>query len=149
MKFLFLGCLALGAVAVFQPLLNRAIAEHKGLALAVWTNGLVLFSGACLLLLFVYLCTERCPEIFTIKSDGPWSIWYILPGTMGLILVVGLPLMIKNIGAFSTFMSFLSGQLLISFAWDWYTQSQNPGVARFMGLILALMGTYLSIRPTT
>jgi len=149
MKFLFLGCLALGSVAVFQPLLNRAIAEHKGLALAVWTNGLVLFSGANLLLLFVYLFSERCSESFTLKPEGPWSLWYLLPGTMGLALVIGLPLMIKNIGAFSTFMSFLSGQLLVSFAWDWYMQSQSPGAARFTGLMLALVGTYLSIRPAT
>lgn len=149
MKFLFLGCLALGAIAVFQPLLNRAIAEHKGLAIAVWINALVLFLGASLLLFFVYFFARTFPDSFVIKSLRPLSFWYIFPGFMGLGLVVGLPLMIKNIGAFSTFMTFLSGQLLVSFAWDWYSLSQSPGLARFMGLTFALVGTYLSIRPTT
>jgi uncharacterized membrane protein YdcZ (DUF606 family) len=148
MKFLFLGCLSLGAIAVFQPLLNRAVAENKGLALAVWINSLVLFFGASMLLMSVTLFTNLYPDIFALRSQGPWKFWYIFPGFMGLALVIGLPLMIKNIGAFATFMTFLSGQLLVSFTWDWFNQNQNPGLARFLGLILALVGTYLSIRPS-
>lgn len=149
MKFLFLGCLALGAIAVFQPLLNRAIAEHRGLALAVWINALVLFFAATMLMFFVYFFSDRFPDSFALKYSGFINYWYIFPGLMGLGLVIGLPLMIKNIGAFSTFMTFLSGQLMVSFAWDWYAQSQSPGFARFTGLAMALVGTYLSIRPTT
>jgi len=148
MKFLFLGCLVLGALAVFQPLLNQHIAQYRGLAFAIWTNSFILFLSASFLLAYIIIFEKNSPAIFLIKS-GSFYWWYILPGLMGLALVTGLPIMIRNFGAFSTIMAFLTGQIFTSFLYDAFTQSHSLSFSRFAALFCALLGTYLSIRPPT
>jgi uncharacterized membrane protein YdcZ (DUF606 family) len=146
MKLLFFGCLALGSLTVFQPLLNRMIAEQRGLGIAAWTNGLVLLVISSVLVIAIYFWSDHSPEILALKS-GAWHWYYIFPGLMGFALVVGMPLMMRALGAFPTIVTFLCGQLLTSFIWDIWANNQLPSGARILGLIFALLGTYLTIRP--
>lgn len=137
--------LVLGSLVVFQPALNRLILENRGLGFAVWLNGTVLLATASIFCLFIFYRPERFPELVRFKLSGPFHWWYVLPGLFGLMMVTGVPLMIKNIGALSTVLTMLFGQLVTSFFWD-FLAGQPWSSARFFGLLLAGAGAYLSFR---
>jgi len=145
MNILALLGLALGSLVVFQPILNRLILEHRGLAFAVWLNAVVLLVMASIFCLFIFYKPERFPELTHFKLSGSFQWWYFLPGSFGLMLVMGVPLIIKNFGAFSTVLTMLCGQLVTSFFYDiWAGQPFNS--LRFLGLLLAGTGAFLSFR---
>lgn len=143
--FVILG-LALGSLVVFQPILNRLILENRGLTFAIWLNGTVLLSLASLLCLIILYQPERFPEIMRFKESGPFSWWYLLPGFFGLVIVTGVPLLIRNLGAFSTVMLMLCGQIATSFLWDMLVNGQAFSGARLLGVMLAFTGAYLSFK---
>ncbi len=146
--FFFVG-LSLGAIVVLQPTLNRAIGEDHGMAMAVFLNALVGFSLTALFFFIIWLFPERFNQALQFKSQAGFRFWYILPGAMGLTLVLMVPLTMKNIGAFSTVLIMLAGQIATSFFIDVAINQQAFSLSRGMGLILALTGAYLSFRPVS
>jgi len=140
--------LLLGALAVFQPILNRLMLDLRGQSFVAWLNSLVLFTVASLTLLAIYTNSEKFPEYLRPKFNGEWRWWYVLPGLMGFLVVFNLPLAIRSFGSFSTILALILGQLLTSLVYDAYTSGQLPGLSRILGLVFALAGVYLSFRPS-
>lgn len=148
MSILVLIPVILGAVAVFQPILNRFMLEERGLSFAVWLSSFVLFCVATLLLLVIYFWAERFPDYMRPRFRGPMLWWYVIPGMIGFSLVFFLPLVIRSIGAFPVMMGLLLGQLAASFLYDAFSSDKPFSTARVVGLLLALAGAYLTFRPT-
>lgn len=146
---LFLSCFALGSLVVFQPVLNRMVMEERGLSIAGLINATVLLLLASGLFLLVALVPEKFPDIIQFKSNGTWHWWYVLPGIIGLFLVMLVPLMISSLGAFPTVLAMLVGQLVTSFLWDSIVNHQSLFSSRTLGLVLAVAGAYLSFRPSS
>lgn len=149
MKIFFLGSLLLGSIVVFQPMLNRMVLEDRGLSFAVWLNGCVLFLAASLLFFSVFLAPERFSEVLHFKGSGGFHWWYVLPGILGLILVLMVPVMFKNMGAFPTIIAMLCGQILTSFLVDSLAFGVPISASKIMGLLLATGGAYLSFNPNS
>ncbi len=148
MKIFFIVSFLLGSLVVFQPSLNRMIFEQRGLSFAVLLNGAVLFCVVSLLFLSVSLAPERFPEMLRYLPNRIFSWWYVLPGIMGFLLVVLVPILIKEMGAFLTIVTMILGQVATSFLWDMYQGGTALGSARLLGLILVMSGVYLSFRPS-
>jgi uncharacterized membrane protein YdcZ (DUF606 family) len=148
MKIYLVICFLLGALVVFQPSLNRIIFAQKGLSFAVFLNGSILFSSAVILFAVSFYLPDHVPlaQRFTPHSDVNW--WYVLPGLMGFLLVVLVPIMIKNVGAFSTVVAMILGQVVTSILWDVYQEGVALSGSRLFGLLLVIAGAYFTFKPT-
>lgn len=146
MKWHIIVGLALGSLVVFQPILNRLIFEHKGLGFTVWQNANVLFILSSIFGALVIYFPDKFPAVMRLEKDGNFALWHLLPGFFGFLLVTLVPLMIKNLGASSTVIVMLSGQLITGFLWDSLVIGHAFNFMRFFGIILAFLGAYLSFR---
>lgn len=146
MKASFTVALCLGAMVVFQPLLNRMILEHKGLGFAAVLNGFIVFVLALLLWIALSFGFISPPSLLKLKPEGPFYWWYILPGIFGFMLVITTPIMIKHLGAFTTVLAMISGQIITSLVLDAMTQGIAITMPRLLGLALAIAGAYLSFK---
>lgn len=149
MNLFFIIGLSLGSIVVVQPTLNRLIGDHQGMAMAAFINGIVLFCATGTLFFAIWFFPERFNALLQFKTGTGFRVWYILPGLMGLCLVLLVPLTMKNIGAFPTVVIMLAGQIATSFVIDVALNHQAVSLSRIMGLILALTGAYLSFRPVS
>ena len=134
----------LGFAAVLQGGLNRQIASQWGLAAAALFNTLVLLLAVLGLLLLARWRPELMPPFFQLRgglTDIRW--WWVFPGLCGLALVAGIPWTISRIGAFPVFLGILSGQLIMSLAWDAFVEHRPVTTLRLVGAGLALLGAFL------
>jgi bacterial/archaeal transporter family-2 protein len=148
MKGLFFIALLLGSMVVFQPLLNRMILEHKGLGFAALLNGSVVFVSTASLWLFMLSLPQKTPAILHQRPDGPFHWWFLLPGFLGFLLIITTPIMIKHLGAFTTVLAMILGQVITSLCLDALTQNIAINPSRIAGLALAMAGAYLSFKPS-
>lgn len=135
--------LVLGAFTVLQAGLNRRIALRVGLPSAVLLNAcwLAIAASTFYLLTFKGGAAQKLLEI-----PRTFSWWYLLPGLMGLGLIWGLPMAIKNGGAQSTFVLLVSAQLLASILWDWRVEGLTIPPAKIIGCVLVWAGALFSAR---
>ncbi len=148
MKMNFFVCFMLGSLAVLQPSLNRLVFAQKGLSFAVFVNGAVVFSCVTLLFMAVNYSPDKFPTALRLSQEEASQWWYALPGLMGFILVMAVPMMIKNIGAFTTVVTMIMGQVATSFLWDLYQNTSALNSSRMIGMILVMAGVYFTFRPT-
>ena len=137
----------LGALVIFQPSLNRILLDQKGLSYAVLLNGCVVFSMAAIFIGAILFWSDRFPDYLRPKLGGDFRGWYFLPGLMGFTLVLLVPLSIRAVGAMSTVIAMLLGQLATSIVWDYFTDGRPIHSLRILGLAFAALGAYLSFRP--
>lgn len=136
----------LGSLVVFQPVLNRLILEQRGLGFAVWLNATGVFVTASILALIILLVPERFPQLMRFKVSDVFHWWFLAPSLFGLMLISLVPLLIKNLGASSAVLLLLAGQLATSFLWDALFLGNGFNPARFVGMLLAFLGAFLSFR---
>lgn len=137
----------LGALVVLQAGLNRKIAAHWGMPVATMLNALVFVLGALVILGISWARPSWVPSNFENHFD--WSvarIWFLIPGLIGLTLVVGGPWAIGRWGAAQTFVLLVSGQLVTSLLWDWKVEGLPVSKERLFGIALAWAGVWLSTR---
>jgi uncharacterized membrane protein YdcZ (DUF606 family) len=147
MKFLPLLSLLLGSLVIFQPAINRLVADAKGLSFAALLNASVILITASLFFLVISLMPERFPKHLRFISHGVWNWWFLLPGLIGFVLVLLTPVMIKNLGAFPTVSLMMLGQVSTSIIWDSYAEGIPFNMTRCFGVLLVLSGAYFSMRP--
>lgn len=145
---LWLLAFFLGSLVVFQPTINRLVLEQRGLSFAVLVNSLVLFFLASCLIIVTYLSPQNLPEIMHYRSTTPFRPWFILPGVMGFLLVMFVPIMIRHYGAFKTVLVMLAGQITTSFVYDLFVEGRALHSSRVLGIICALLAVFFSFRPT-
>lgn len=126
----------LGVVVVLQAGLNKKIS-------AVWG-----ISGAVLLNALVFLVIATVAYFFVPNMKGNIELknfnwWYLVPGTLGCILVFGGPMAIMRWGAVHTFILIISAQLLASLVWDSQIEGMPVSTMRIAGIALAWIGAVL------
>lgn len=139
--------LTLGALVVFQSVMNRTIGETRGLSFAVTLNAGVLLAVALAVLGVLAMSGNTAPAYLRPQWNGDWRWWYVLPGIFGFTLVAGMPLAMRGLGAFPSIVALILGQLLCSLIWDAISQGQGINLARISGLILTIAGAYLAFKP--
>mgnify|MGYP000844814393 CR=1 FL=1 len=142
---LILGALA-GLATVVQGGLNRRLSETNGLAMATLINGVATLVVAAALYGLILVWPQKFPELLHVRGNlgSDFRAWYVVPGILGFIIVVGLPLSIAYIGATKTFLIMLGFQMLGSLAWDAFLEGQAISTARLVGVALALGGATLA-----
>ncbi len=126
----------LGVVVVLQAGLNKKISALWGISGAVLLNALVFLAIATVAYFFV----PNMKGNIELKSFN-W--WYLVPGTLGCILVFGGPMAIMRWGAVHTFILIISAQLLASLVWDSQVEGMPVSTMRIAGIALAWIGAVL------
>lgn len=114
-----------------------------GLPTAVLLNACWL-AFAAITLYVLWFKGDTAQKLVAIYRTFSW--WYLLPGLMGLSLVWGVPMAIRNVGAQSTFVLLISAQLLASLIWDWRVEELAISPAKIIGCVIVWAGALLAIR---
>lgn len=136
----------LGIAAVAQATLNKEIAQGTGLAAATALNMAV---AAALAFAFALWCALRG------EAAGPmrWSVdasafraWWLVPGLVGFLIVLGLPWSVQRVGALSTFVALVGAQMLASALWDHFAGGIPLSAGRIGGAVCTVAGVVLLAR---
>ena len=146
MQFDFVVPFVLGVMAVLQATLNRGIAQHAGLAAATALNMVV--AAACAFG-FALFCAQRGEANGILRwtvDRSAFQLWWLLPGVVGFLIVLGLPWSVQRIGALSTFVALVSAQMVTSALWDHFAGGIPLSPTRIAGALCALVGVVLLSR---
>lgn len=139
----------LGVASVLQAVLNRRIAVSWGLAAAALLNSAVLLAAA----VGVFVWSRKMPAAFpagfaapAVLGSGSW--WFLVPGVLGLSLVMGLPYAVGRLGAGAVFIMLIGAQIVTSLLWDFAVEGRPLAGMRIAGAVLALVGAALTARST-
>ncbi len=137
----------LGALVVLQAGLNRKIASQWGLSAALLLNAIVLLIVAIAIYGLIFFKAEWFSNSVRPQVDLKiFSLWFILPGIIGCILVFGGPWAIAKWGAAQTFILLMSGQLLASLIWDLKVEGIAVSSVRLLGIGFTWIGVILACK---
>ena len=136
--------LALGATVVTQATLNRQMGSQLGLSTAVAINAAVFL----ILSLGIYAIAKYTPtivpEFFQIqKPTENFKLSYLIPGTCGFLLVMGLPWSIQTLGPSTSFVLLITAQIILSVILEATTSAAPPSLWKALGALLVLAGATL------
>lgn len=136
-----------GFFTILQAGLNRRIAQSWGIPSATFLNACVLILLAGGFLIFAVNRAEPLPGLFRgtfdVKNAAPW---FVIPGILGFILIVGGPWALARFGAVHTFTLLISAQLLGSLAWDRWIEGIAISPMRVVGVVITWLGVLIAIR---
>jgi transporter family-2 protein len=70
--------------------------------------------------------------------------WWVLPGSFGFCLVLGLPWAVQQMGALATFVALIGAQMVTSMLWDSYVEGTALSLPRLLGAAFAVAGVALT-----
>ena len=148
MNPMYLLPIAVGVAVVVQAGVNRQIADQWGLAATATVNSVVVLVLALAVFAVARLRPESVPEIFRMPGMGfetqipAWRL--ILPGVLGLVVVIGLPWSFDRLGALQVILTVLVAQLGASLLWDALVEGIAAHPLRLVGTVIALGGAALA-----
>lgn len=128
----------LGGLTVVQSVLNRSVGLKYGWSVAgVMNNAIgILLALVVTGVIFAFFSGRGVNRI------DEWHWWYLIPGCIGMLFVMGVPFSIQQIGASKTFVLLVASQILFGLLWDWMSDVTVNGL-RLAGVILALAGAVM------
>lgn len=146
MPFVFLTVL-IGLASVIQGGLNRQMGTIWGLPSTVLLNALTFLVAAVIYYIIGRFAPVTLPESVAEKAgfqSGEW--WYILPGFLGFVFVIGIPYSIAKIGALQVFVGLVLAQMLGGLLWDRFVEGIDWSWSRLVGAGLAVLAVVLASR---
>ena len=140
--------LVLGVAAVLQATFNREIAAHTGLPAAAALNMLVASIAA--LAFAAYCAVQKAPDglLRWTPDAAAFRWWWLVPGAIGFLIVLGLPWAVQRLGALSTFVVLVGAQMLASALWDRFAAGIPFSLPRVLGAACTVLGiTLLCWKP--
>ncbi len=134
-----------GAFGVWQAGMNKVVADSLGFTASLLFNGVFFLVFNLIFFIYVYAKPETLPGEFAIQwalSDFKW--WWVIPGLMGFLLVMGLAVSVGRIGAVQTIVISIAAQVFASIAWDLYAGDANLSKMRLAGAAVTLVGAMLA-----
>jgi bacterial/archaeal transporter family-2 protein len=142
MRWMTLVPFLCGVAVVTQSGLNRRFVGQLGLLGAALANMAVALSVvAAAVLLWRWLPGGPPAQ----ARFGPFTAWNLVPGVCGVVLVVGMPLAIRHLGAATSVVALLAAQLLTSLVWDAAFEGRPVTLIRAVGITLAFAGAALAV----
>ena len=150
MRLISLVPLLCGLAVVAQAGLNRRFAGQWGLLSAVLMNMVV----ATVATFAVYMVARSVPGFWPEAAapaggqgrffDG-LTVWHLLPGLCGVVIVVGMPWAISRLGAVQSALLLMGAQLLTSLVWDAMVEGRPVTLARGVGTAVAFVGAAIAV----
>jgi transporter family-2 protein len=142
----------IGIAVVVQAGINRQISTGWGLVPATLLNAFSTLLGAAILFWIAWKIPSVLPEGFGMSGSvgevfAKHSLWkLLLPGLLGLLIVILGPWGVSKFGAVQTFILVISAQLLSSLAWDMWVENLPVSRARLVGIALTWVGVIVFLR---
>src|SRR5262249_1394293 len=67
----------------------------------------------------------------------------LIPGTLGILLVAGIPFVMSRFGAVQVFIPLIVSQIFGSLAWDCFLEGREVTLMKLIGSFVALSGVVL------
>lgn len=146
MRFVSLVPLLCGLAVVAQGGLNKRFAGQWGLLSAVLMNMVV----ATVATFAVFAVARSVPALWPeAASNGArfpgFTVWHLLPGLCGVVIVVGMPWAIGRVGAVQSVLLLIAAQLATSLVWDAMVEGRPATVARVVGSAVAFTGAAIAV----
>lgn len=138
-----------GITSALQSTLNRHIADSWGLISTLIITCLSMLASISVLYVLVRMFPDSFPDFF--KDKAAWTnfkLWYVIPGVLGIVIVLGFPFTISKIGATSVFLLAIVGQITMSVLWDIFVEKMPMNHYRIIAVALCAMGAYLSTKSS-
>lgn len=130
----------IGGLTVIQSGMNRQIGVKYGWPVAGMMNnaaGFVMAALITLILVLVFAGRGVAPV-----KDLQW--WYFIPGCLGMLFVMGMPVSFNELGASRTFIILVASQLLFGLLWDRLVLHLEFPWTRIVGVAVALCGALIA-----
>jgi bacterial/archaeal transporter family-2 protein len=149
MRLISLVPLLCGLAVVAQAGLNRRFAGQWGLLSAVLMNMVV----ATVTTFGVYMVARSVPGFWPeaaapggqVRLFDGFTVWHLLPGLCGVLIVIGMPWAIGRLGAVQSALLLMAAQLLTSLVWDAMVEGRPATLARVVGSALAFAGAAIAV----
>ena len=133
-----------GAATVLQGTLNKPIADKWGLSAAILITSLVFLASALIFLAMTLIKPSWFPGYMHFQTFwSSFQLYYLLPGILGFIIVAGIPLSIRGIGAVGTFIIMIAAQLIVGMVVDHFFLDQPVNLKKLGGAVLAVLSAML------
>lgn len=142
---IFLLPILLGTFTVMQGGLNRILASEYGLSVATLNNACALIFLGVAFFFAVRFFPQCFPHFFQATDKSfQFKMWYIVPGFLGISLVIGMPWIISKVGSTQLFIGMICGQLIGSLVWDAIVEGISFSFVRLAGVVCAFLGVLLA-----
>lgn len=134
-----------GAFGVWQAGMNKVVADSLGFTFSLLFNGCFFLLFNLLFFMIVYVKPQAFSSEFAIKfalNEFKW--WWVVPGLMGFILVMGLAVSVGRIGAVKTIVISIAAQIIASILWDVFQGGQPIHNLRLIGAGITLLGAIVA-----
>jgi uncharacterized membrane protein YdcZ (DUF606 family) len=145
----YFAAIFIGMMTAIQSTMNRQIATHWGLTATLLMTGISMISSCLLFYFFAKQYPQYFPDFF--RSEQAWTgfkLWYVIPGFLGLLIVLGFPFAIAKIGATSVFLLVIVGQITVSVCWDIFVEKMPLSFYRLVAVGFCAVGAYLSTKSS-
>lgn len=137
----------IGLSSVVQAGLNRQMSTPWGLPSTVLLNAIMFLLASVAYYLFAKNGWVAFPDALKERQGfEQWQWWYLLPGLLGFIFVIGLPFAIARIGALQVFVGLVVAQMLGGLLWDRFIEGLDWSWSRILGASLAVVAVLLASR---
>ncbi len=138
---------AIGFMSVLQNALNKQLSFQYGLALVLLVNAFMILAATGFLYAFAQVAPEKLGGF--IAGSGAafeWKWWYVFPGLFGFSVIFGIPFCMKELGALTVFISFVTAQVICSMLWDVFVDGMPIVTTKLIGAVIALVGVVMVAR---
>lgn len=139
----FLFSLLVGVAIVLQGVFNRNISQSWGLTPTIMLTGVVTFVASVVLYCIVRFYSGAFPQFFHAKGSYPFQIHMIIPGLLGLLIIVGVPFAISRMGALNVFVILVCAQMITSLLWDYFAEGIAFSWPRVLAASLTVAAVFL------
>ncbi len=143
MIWAYLSSIALSAILIIQPFLNKRLYDQLAPSTITVVNNFLSFVFAFIYLVF-YAILNRKHLVYFTTNLNQFSWWWCVPGLCGFFIVAGLPYCFAKLGAFKTTLILVSGQIIISLLLDYFANSIPLSYAKVAAAILGIASIFLA-----
>lgn len=140
--FYWLLAIGGGAAGIFQNGVNRKMAGPLGLARSVHINNALLL-GVGLIALWLLSRTSLSHFFEPENEDLTFHWWYLVPGLVGLYIIIASPIAISKLGAAKTTAAVIASQMVFSLIWDKFFEGAQADNLRVAGAGAIIAGALM------
>lgn len=136
-----------GTFAVIQSGMNKLVADHWGFSSSLLLNGVGFLFFNTILFVFVWGQPKWFAQEYLIQGQlNDFKLWWLLPGLLGFLLVMGLAVSVSRIGALQTMVISIAAQIAAGILWDLAIENRPITVMRLTGAAITFLGVLVATR---
>jgi len=135
-----------GSIVVIQGGMNRELAANWGLPGMMLLNSVMyLIASAGFFLIARFHLLPLSPVLRDKNSFESFSLWYLIPGAFGFIIVLGVPMAIARFDTLKIFICLVAAQMITSLLWDKFVDGIDFSFTRVLAASITVVGASINL----